>query len=202
MANILAGQRAAFTKAFQNYQRTEDEAERRLEAEKMAQIILRAPTKGLTREEVVQDKSIPLEVEELVRGQGLMLVAVDPTEPDPDTQIAELKSTVDTTEMREVGEGPQMVYAYGYRCASDRLKIGRTEGDAITRIAAQVNTSTPDKPSLRLVIRTRNCAALEKAIHGILQYRGRAVTGGGTEWFLTNTDEVCRIYASVIGEHG
>ncbi|MBY0329787.1 MAG: GIY-YIG nuclease family protein [Acetobacteraceae bacterium] len=200
MANALAGQRAAFTKAFMSYSRTDDEATRRVEAEKMARIILRAPALGFSREAIVQDKSIPGDVEERLRGASPVAAPEDDAEADPDVQVAELNSMVDTRELREIGEGPEAIYAYGYACAPDRLKIGRTDNDVVARVAGQITTSTPDKPALRLVIRTRNCRALEKAIHAVLQYRMRAVTGGGAEWFLTNPDEIIAIHMSVEGE--
>lgn len=85
--------------------------------------------------------------------------------------------------MLRIGTGSSVVYAYGYQCASDRLKIGLTEGGTVQRMAAQIGTSTPDKPALKLEIRTHDCASLEKAIHAILKYRGQKVVGGGTEWF-------------------
>ena len=199
MANILAGQRAAFTKAFQGYQRTDDEPTRHAEAEKMARIILRAPAKGFTRQDIVQEKSIPLDVEELVQRGLLAPVPDDAVEPDPETEVAELNSTVDTRDLQELGSGSQAIYAYGYRCSPDRLKIGRTDNDVVGRIASQIGTSTPDKPWLRLVIRTQNCRALEKALHGALQYRGKAVAGGGAEWFITDPDEILGIYTSIAG---
>lgn len=200
MANILAGQRAAFTKALQGYNATEDEQTKLLQAGKMARIIERAPSKGLTRNDVTQGRALPDIAEKMLAGEDPNPVSIAEPEPDPDTQVAELNRSVDTSDVREVGDGPQAVYAYGYNCAPDRLKVGRTESDVIGRIASQINTSTPDRPALRLLIRTRNCAALERAIHAVLQYRGRAISGGGTEWFLTSTEEVWRIYREIVGQ--
>jgi hypothetical protein len=91
------------------------------------------------------------------------------------------------------------VYAYGYRCAPDRLKIGYTDGDIVERIADQIGTSTPDKPLLSLEIKTNNSRALERALHSILIYRGKKIAGGGDEWFLTNVEEIERL-CDLIGE--
>jgi hypothetical protein len=89
------------------------------------------------------------------------------------------------------------VYAYGYRCAPDRLKIGLTTGDAIQRVAAQIGTGTPDRPVLRLEIRTHDCGALERAIHATLDYRGKRIDGAGREWFKTDREEIVAIYKAV-----
>ena len=90
-----------------------------------------------------------------------------------------------------------IVYAYGYRCAPDRLKIGLTEVDAVQRITAQIGTSTPDKPVLLLEIKTHDCGSLERAIHATLEYRGGRIFGGGKEWFKTTREELIAIYNSV-----
>lgn len=53
-------------------------------------------------------------------------------------------------------KGLSVVYAYGYRCVPDRLKIGKTEFNTVQRIVAQISTSTPDRPVLFLEIRTHD----------------------------------------------
>jgi T5orf172 domain-containing protein len=108
--------------------------------------------------------------------------------------IETLAEAVDTSGVIREGEGSGVVYAYGYRCAPDRLKIGLTESDTVQRIAAQIATSTPDKPVLLLEIRTNTCRALERAIHGALETRGQKIVGGGAEWFRSTRDEVLAIY--------
>lgn len=104
---------------------------------------------------------------------------------------------MDTSSVTRIGEGSGAVYAYGYACAGDRLKVGSTEVDTIQRIAAQITTSTPDKPVLLLEIRTNECRCLEKAIQSILEVRGRKILGAGTEWFKTSREEVLTIYEFV-----
>jgi hypothetical protein len=79
------------------------------------------------------------------------------------------------------------------QCTSAR----RRKGDTVQRIAAQIGTSTPDKPVLKLEIRTDDCTSLEKAIHATLQYRGRKIDGGGKEWFKTTREEIKNIYEIV-----
>jgi hypothetical protein len=101
------------------------------------------------------------------------------------------------TNVLRLGEGANVVYAYGYRCAPDRLKVGLTTGDAVQRIAAQISTGTPDKPVLLLEIRTHDCGSLERAIHAILEYRGLKIAGAGKEWFKATREEVAAIYHSI-----
>jgi len=48
-------------------------------------------------------------------------------------------------------------------------------------------------------IKTDTCRALERAMHGILETRGRKVMGGGDEWFKATRDEVMEIYKFVCG---
>jgi hypothetical protein len=79
----------------------------------------------------------------------------------------------------------------------DRLKVGSTEWDSVQRNAAQIGTSTPDKPALCLEIKTDHYRALERAIQATLEVRGRKIFGGGTEWFKTSRDEVLAIYEFV-----
>jgi hypothetical protein len=101
---------------------------------------------------------------------------------------------VDTADVVRKGEGTGIVYAYGYRCCTDRLKVGFTEANTVQRIAAQVSTSTPDKPVLLIEIKTDQCRALERAIQATLETRGRKIAGGGPEWFKATRDEVLAIY--------
>ena len=118
---------------------------------------------------------------------------------DPDQLVRLIERMVDTSDLHEEGNGDQFVYAYGYRCAPDRLKVGRCDGDVMGRVTRQIHTSTPDKPVLFLVVRTQDCRALEKAMHGVLQLRRRKVTGGGDEWYLTTRDELLELYRMING---
>ena len=108
--------------------------------------------------------------------------------------IRTVEEAVDTTDVVRKGEGAGIVYAYGYRCCEDRLKVGLTEANTVQRIAAQIGTSTPDKPVLLVEIKTNQCPALERAIQATLETRGRKIAGGGTEWFKASRDEVLAIY--------
>jgi hypothetical protein len=195
MANKLAGQRAKFTKALADYQRTDDEAKKQGAERRMAEVLSEAPANGFTETEVTQGAEILDEVRRLVeRG----VYSTDDTSSD-DELTEELQQTVDTSDCREAGNGNQSVYAYGYRCAPDRLKVGRSDGDVVNRIARQISTSTPDKPALVLIIRTGDCRGLEKAIQGVLRVRGRKVIGGGDEWYMTTREELIQIHNLIIG---
>ena len=82
----------------------------------------------------------------------------------------------------------------------DRLKIGRTDGDVVSRIVRQINKSTPDRPILHLVLATSNPGALERALHGALVLRGRWLQPcGGREWYRTTIAEILAIYHALLG---
>jgi T5orf172 domain len=187
----LPGQRAQSTWALNQYNLTEDSEKRTHFAKRMANYIAAAPANGFTVEEVTQGQSYPAdEVNRYLRNP----------EPDAEPEISEgqalkeIAQAVDSSDVVRIGEGPGVVYAYGYRCAIDRLKIGGTAGDTIQRIVAQISTGTPDRPVLQLEIKTPNWPPLERAIHAILGARGHKVTGGGQEWYTTTRDEVIAIY--------
>jgi hypothetical protein len=90
---------------------------------------------------------------------------------------------------KRTGDGAGIVYAYGYRCCQDRIKIVSTDLDSVNRISQQINTSTPDKPVL-IEIRTDKCRALERA----METRGCKITGGGAEWLKATPDEILAIH--------
>jgi T5orf172 domain len=187
----LAGQRAQFTWALNQYNLSEDPETRAKFAKRMAKYIATAPANGFTVDQVTQGQIYPAsEVHQYIND----------TSVDDDPGISEeqairtVEEAVDTTDVARKGEGAGFVYAYGYRCCEDRLKVGFTEANTVQRIAAQIGTSTPDKPVLLIEIRTDQCRALERAIQATLETRGRKIAGGGTEWFKASRDEVLAIY--------
>lgn len=191
----LAGQRAQFTWALNQYNISEDPDVQAKFAQRMAKYILAAPANGFTVDEVTQGQSYPAAVVE-----KFLHDPATKTEPDisEEKAIQSLASVVDEADVIRKGQGTGTLYAYGYKCAPDRLKIGITEGDTVQRIAAQITTGTPDKPVLMVEIKTNTCRALERAMHAILDARGKKVLGGGAEWFKTNRDEVLEIYEFVV----
>jgi hypothetical protein len=193
----LAGQRAQFTWALNQYNLAENVERQIFYARRMAKYVATAPANGFTVDQVTQGQLYPVaEVEQHLHE----------TNSDAAPEISEIQALhaveglVDTSDVVRLGEGQSIVYAYGYRCAPGRLKVGLTTGDTIQRIVAQIGTSTPDKPALLLEIRTHDCGALERAVHAILEYRGGKVEGGGKEWFKTSRDEIIAIYHSMLVE--
>ena len=161
----LAGQRATFTWALNRYNSTDDVEHRTKFAKQMAKTIAAAPSNGFTIEEVTQGQSYPAaEVEKYLNDPAA--VAVEPGISEEESSESLVKS-VEATDVIRDGQGNGTVYAYGYKCAPDRLKVGSTDGDAVQRIAAQISTSTPDRPALVIEIKTNGCRALERAMHGI-----------------------------------
>jgi len=190
----LAGQRTQFTWALNQYNLAEDTEKKAFFAKRMAKYIANAPANGFTPEQVTQGQLYPV-------GEVEKFLPTADTDPEPGLSeaeaIKEIAEAVETSDVVRLGEGKGVVYAYGYRCVPDRLKIGLTEDDAVRRIAAQISTGTPDKPILLLELRTHDCASLERAIHSILSFRGNKIRGGGKEWFKTTREEVVSIYKSI-----
>ena len=127
-------------------------------------------------------------------GRGLYRIPSHPSpSPDPDRP-------------RTIGEGDGCVYVYYYP-AYQRLaeyantpfwpcKIGHTvQYNPNNRIIPQVGTAIPEYPEIGLIIRTDNPSHIERLIHGILKALNRHIENApGTEWFLTNPNEVEGIY--------
>jgi hypothetical protein len=104
------------------------------------------------------------------------------------------KSRVDDSEVLQIGEGGEAVYAYGYKVAPGYIKVGRCNGDVQKRIIDQIYTGSPGIPILYLVIHTKDSRSLEKALHGALEVSSRKLGGGGEEWFQTTREELVQIY--------
>jgi hypothetical protein len=96
-----AGQRAKFTKALADYQRTDDD-ERHHAARLMAEVIMDAPKNGFTEAEVTQGADVPDEVRRLIANP---IGAVEKQPDDADVLTKELKQTVDSTDYQELGSG-------------------------------------------------------------------------------------------------
>lgn len=187
----LAGQRAQFTWALNKYNQAEDPDTRAAFAKRMAKYISAAPDNKFSVEDITQKQPYPAsEVAQYLNDGSLS------AEPglSEEQALRTLQEAVDVSDATHVGEGIGTVYVYGYRCCPDRLKVGYTEGDTVQRIFAQITTSTPDKPTLWLEIKTDKCRSLERAIHATLETRGRKIAGAGLEWFKTSRDEVLEIY--------
>src|SRR4051794_4003700 len=131
----LAGQRSQFTWSLNQYNLAEDPEIRGAFAERMVKYIAAAPANGFTITQIKQGQSYPeAEVERYLS---------DPTlsaEPgiSEEQALQSLQSAVDIADTLHIGEGPEFVYAYGYRCLPGRLKIGSTTIDTVQRIAAQI----------------------------------------------------------------
>jgi hypothetical protein len=193
MANKLAGQRAKFSRQRAIYYTTNDDAQRQRAIRLMAEVLADAPASGFSEEQVTQGEEVPDEVR-LPHDVQPASVAAE----DADQLVEDLQETVDSAGALETGEGGEFVYAYGYRCAPDRLKIGSCAGDPVARIAAQISTGTPDRPVLHLLIRTHDCRALERTLHGILRLHSKKVAGAGAEWFISTRDEVLAAYRRIM----
>jgi hypothetical protein len=192
---ILAGQSAKYTRNLNIYRGPETDAAARQNAvQKMAEVIVDAPSFKLTEADVTRGQEVPDAVREhIAEGRPLnpkRWGVPDDYEPEP------ALSRVDTTGMRTLGEGSEAVYVFGYDCASGRCKIGyRQDGDYETRVREQMNSSAPGRPKIFVVIQTDDCRSLEKYLHGYLGLCGRRIKDAPTaEWFETTGDEIVEIY--------
>ena len=156
----LAGQRASFTWALNQYNLSEEPEKREHFAKLMARYVKAAPSYGFTAEDITRGKSYPAEVDRYVNEPG----TTSEQGLTEEEAIRTVQQAVDTSDVVRLGDGSGIVYVYGYACCPDRLKVGYTEGDTVQRIAAQITTSTPDKPKLLIEIKTDQCRALEKAV--------------------------------------
>lgn len=191
----LAGQRAQFTWSLRQYNLAEEAEKQEFYARRMAKYIAAAPANGFTVEQVTQGQLYPAAEVAQYLNDGASDGGGEISEAEA---LQEVAAAVDVSDVLRLGEGSEIVYAYGYRCAPDRLKVGFTLGDTVQRIAAQIGTGTPDKPVLLLEIRTHDCRSLERAIHAILEYRGSRISGAGKEWFMASRDDVVSIYRSIL----
>jgi hypothetical protein len=186
----LAGQRAQFTYALNQYSLSDDPDTRTKFVRAMAKYIAAAPSNGFTVEQVTKGQTYPVaEVNEVIAANA----TEDPGITEEQAQRT-VDEAVDSSDVIRIGEGAAAVYASGYRGYPDRLKVGATEADTVQRIAAQIGTGTPDKPVLHVEIKTNDCRALERAIHAVLEARGKRITGGGAEWFKVGREEILTIY--------
>jgi Meiotically up-regulated gene 113 len=192
------GQRMLLTKWVKIYNSTDDEGEKERAARKLADVLAWARSVGMSPAEIAENRELPQ------RALALLAAGAGIASPVDDAEMREAErdvaSSVDTSTVTRLGEGNASVYAYGYKCLPDRLKIGRTDGNVVRRIVDQINESTPDRPVLHLVLATSNPGALERALHGALVLRDRTVEGGGREWYRTTVDEIVMIYRSLLGE--
>src|SRR3954451_24674331 len=126
MAN-LAGQRANYTWAVNQYNLAEDDVKREDCAKRIAKYLKASLEAGFTIKEITRDIPYPVaEVEKYMEDA----IADGGSEQEAIKAIAQ---AVDTSDVVYLGQGTGVVYAYGYRCIGDRLKVGSTEADAIQR---------------------------------------------------------------------
>lgn len=119
-------------------------------------------------------------------------------EPSP-TPIGEDPGDVDA---------PSCEYVYAYYLPTYRAvaeagglsewphKVGMTRVSVAARIAAQVGTALPEAPIIELAVQTANASLLERALHSVLELRGKRLGDSpGNEWFTTSRTELEQILA-------
>ena len=124
----IAGQRAQFTWALNQYNVAEDAEQKTHFANRMAKYIAAAPSYGFTVAEVTQGQAYPAaEVAQYINEPE----SESETDITEGQALKEVAQAVDVSDVLHLGDGSGIVYAYGYRCSPDRLKVGLTESDTI-----------------------------------------------------------------------
>jgi T5orf172 domain-containing protein len=193
--STLSAHRANFTWALNKYNETEDPPTQERFARYMAKYIKAAEVDGFSLDAVSNGQSYPGEEVKKYSDAPALSDTPEMTEEQVNESLAQ---KVDTASVVRMGAGKEFVYAYGYNCAPDRLKIGMSsQTDCVRRIVQQIDTSTPDRPVLHIEIKTDRSDLLERAMHSILIHRGKKIHGGGEEWFKTTAAEIKDIYEFV-----
>jgi hypothetical protein len=110
----LAGQRAQFTWALNQYNATDDPVVSAKYAERMAKYIDAAPRNGFTVEQVTQGQSYP--ADEVARYLGQPAIGAGDPDISEEQAVQRLANAVDTSQVIREGEGTGVVYAYSYDC--------------------------------------------------------------------------------------
>lgn len=143
-------------------------------------------------------------LQERVNDKPVESPVANPDKTDPIT-------SVESSGVMTLGSGSGAVYVYYYPRDKKfavsagksvwECKVGMTESHVDTRIKAQRTTAIYEDPEIGLEIRTDNPRCLEKAIHAILELKGRKLdtSGGGNEWFFTSPNEVMIIQILING---
>jgi hypothetical protein len=155
-----------------------------------------------------------------VSDDWLRLAAELPDEVLPVVAVNDEPAAISTNHLvqgtpLEFGEGNECVYAWSHhsdkrlaelnRAERFPVKIGYSkERDPRRRIAntlTQAQTALHSGVELLLVFRTKDAHKIERAVHSILDVRGRRIEGGlGKEWFHSNTDEMQSVITLVLGD--
>jgi DNA-binding XRE family transcriptional regulator len=97
---------------------------------------------------------------------------------------------------REIGQGPEMVYAYHFpfqyiHNSAYPMKIGHAKKDVIERIKEQ-QASMQQKPIVDLLIKCDHAFSVEKVIHNRLD--SCKLLCFGNEWFSTTPEKILDIW--------
>jgi hypothetical protein len=190
----LAGRRAKFTMYLRQYRATEDPGC----AASAAGYLRWAKDNGFTIVGFTKGETVPEAILRLVDGGEIEDPEVWVT---VDEAVRANQSAVDTSDVLRLGEGAEYFYGYGYAVAPGCIKVGSTKKmSPVERIAQQIATGTPGQPVLLIAIATANSQALERALHGTLECRGRKITGGGKEWYRAHRHEIASLVEFVLAD--
>ncbi len=131
--------------------------------------------------------------------------------PWPSSGVLAVSEVEVANEGTSEGQGSGRVYVYyfpSYKELAIRkkearwpVKVGMTStGNSSIRVLNQQGTAMPETPVVGYECLTNTPRKLEQGLHAILHCRGQQlVDAPGTEWFLSNPDEIREIVAWVFG---
>jgi len=122
-------------------------------------------------------------------------------------EVEPLQEEASPAAEKEIGIGAERVYVFfnpnDRKLASYEgrttweCKVGRTISDVPFRVRAQA-TGISHEPVIGLTIRTDDCRALEKVLHGSLDLiDARVPDGVGKEWFVTSPERVEKFFTAL-----
>src|ERR1700758_4639724 len=126
----LSTHRQNFSWARNEYNKTDDLDTQTKYTQFMAKYLAEGKADGFTVEQITQGNSYPAQVDRLSSGIDLQTLP-SINEEQVKKQIEE---AVNSAAVVRIGEGEAAVYAYGYACCPDRLKVGYATGDVLQRI--------------------------------------------------------------------
>ncbi len=106
-------------------------------------------------------------------------------------------------ELKAREAGKQSLYVWWHRDSEElatlkndtswAMKIGKHNSPYVSSRFDSYKVAIPHKIRLGLIVSCKNSSRLEKAVHGVLENKGKKIGEEGSEWFNTNVSEVIEI---------
>ena len=142
----LTTHQSNFTWARNQYNKSDNPDDQAKYIRYMAKYLAEGLSDNFTQEQITHGKDYAAEVDKHISdatSDALPSISEDQARK-------EIEEAVDVDGVMRIGEGVAAVYAYGYRCCPDRLKVGYTAGGVVQRIAAKSLQAHQTNPSFIL----------------------------------------------------